>query len=185
MPPILISDAAALGPVVTVPAVTVPAVTLPVVTAPVVALPAAVHRGLGRAVCAAGAGSASVPQLRRFVRAWARWQGLSEGAGYTACLVVSELATNAVLHSGSRSVAVLVDLSPGGLRMVVRDRGRWLQRFEPRHSQADDAVRCGRGLGLVRALVDRCVVATGPDGTVVEVLVRLEQADLARCETGR
>ncbi|GAA3012923.1 hypothetical protein GCM10020229_25300 [Kitasatospora albolonga] len=170
MPPILITDAAALGPVVTVAPATGPAT---------------VHRALGRAVCAAGAGPASVPRLRGFVRTWARWQGLSEGTGYTACLIVSELATNAVLHSGSRSVAVLVDLGPGGLRMVVRDRGRWLQRFEPRHSQADDAVRCGRGLGLVRGLVDRCVVATGPDGTVVEVLVRLEPADLARCGTVR
>ncbi|GAA1245905.1 hypothetical protein GCM10009665_40940 [Kitasatospora nipponensis] len=126
------------------------------------------------AACATAADHASVPRLRHFVLSCARHLDLPASTCDTALLVVSELVTNAVLHSGSHSVAILVGIGPTHLLLSVRDCGCWRERPEPRRSTADDDIVCGRGLALVRALTDRCTIASGPAGTVVEARVRLD-----------
>ncbi|MEU8518818.1 ATP-binding protein [Streptomyces sp. NPDC048577] len=126
-----------------------------------------------RALCVAAASASSVRRMRHFVRYCVRRLGLPESTCDTACLVVSELVTNAVLHSGSRSVAVLVGIGPGHLLITVRDCGRWRERDGARRSTVDDDAPCGRGLELVRALTDRCTVTSGPGGTVAVARVRL------------
>ncbi|MHA4779093.1 ATP-binding protein [Streptomyces sp. MSC1_001] len=119
------------------------------------------------AACSAVTGDACVPALRHFVLHCARRLGLSQDLRDTACLVASELITNAVLHSGSHSVAVLVGIEGHQLSISVHDRGRWHTRTESRHSPADDGIVCGRGLDLVEALVDRLAITTSLTGTVV------------------
>ncbi|WP_052390320.1 ATP-binding protein [Streptomyces sp. NRRL B-24484] len=143
------------------------------------------HPMCSRAACATAAAEASVPQMRRFVLYCVRHLGLSENTCDTACLVVSELVTNAVLHSGSHSVAVLVAIGPEHLLISVRDCGCWRERPEARRSGADADAPCGRGLELVRALTDRCTVASGPTGTLVEACVRLPAARSAHPEEER
>ncbi len=73
-----------------------------------------------------------------------------------ALLVVSELATNAVLHSGSlpeEAVEVRADLVAAGLRIEVIDQGRSRSTPEPR--RADPLVPGGMGLHVVETLSRR------------------------------
>ncbi|WP_432066195.1 ATP-binding protein [Streptomyces sp. C10-9-1] len=125
------------------------------------------------AACDADARDSSVRRMRSFVSHAVRRLDLPEDVRDTARLVVSELVTNAVLHSGSHSVTVLVGMGPGRLLITVRDHGRWRDRGGTRHSAGDADASCGRGLDLVRALTERCTVVSGPDGTVVAAEVRL------------
>ncbi|MFJ5779790.1 ATP-binding protein [Streptomyces sp. NPDC093094] len=126
------------------------------------------------AACSAVTSTACVPALRHFVAHCVQRLGLSEDLRDTACLVASELVTNAVMHSGSHSVAVLVSLEKHGLIISVSDRGTWRTRTDRRHSPADEGAVCGRGLDLVRTLTDRLSIATGPTGTVVKSLLRVD-----------
>lgn len=102
---------------------------------------------------------ASVPTARHFVadgaRAWGR-DALVEDAA----LCVTELATNAVLHSGSHLLTVTLERTPGGLRLGVLDCGNVpaaavMPRSLP--GATDDALldleaATGRGLVLVALL---------------------------------
>jgi anti-sigma regulatory factor (Ser/Thr protein kinase) len=70
----------------------------------------------------------------------------------TAALLVSELATNAVRHSGARQFAVEVQFLPGGgLWVGVTDDG--IGYPTPRRPPVTD--EHGRGLQLVGTLADR------------------------------
>ncbi len=70
-----------------------------------------------------------------------------------ALLVVSELATNAVLHSGSlpeESLEVRAELVPEGLRIAVTDEGHSNSVPEPRRRNTTRPG--GMGLRVVEAL---------------------------------
>ncbi|MFF9145021.1 ATP-binding protein [Streptomyces sp. NPDC014861] len=126
------------------------------------------------AACSAVTSNACVPVLRRFVVHCVRRLGLSEDLRDAAGLVSSELITNAVLHSGSHSVAVLVSLEGHSLVITVRDEGGWRTRIEPRRSLADDDAPCGRGLSLVEMLTKCLSITTGPRGTVVKASLHVD-----------
>ncbi|MET9735446.1 ATP-binding protein [Streptomyces sp. NPDC006458] len=132
------------------------------------------HTAFAHAACSAATSNACVPALRHFVSHFVQRLGLSEDLRDAACLVASELITNAVLHSGSNSVTVLVGMEGHGLIISVRDRGSWRMRTDPRHSPADDDVVCGRGLDLVRTLTDHLSVSTGSTGTVVKAFLTID-----------
>lgn len=105
---------------------------------------------------------ASIATARRFVER-ATAPALSELSD-TACLVVSELATNAV-HHGTTDYVVGVETFADGVRITVGDRGEGVPvRRDP--GPAD--VR-GRGLRIVEALADSwgVVPATGTTGKSV------------------
>jgi anti-sigma regulatory factor (Ser/Thr protein kinase) len=74
-------------------------------------------------------------------------------------LLVSELVTNSVRHSGLRerdSVRLHVQVTPSTLRVEVADSG---EGFEPRRRDADRSRPGGWGLYLVEELADRWGVA--------------------------
>ncbi|GAA4837502.1 ATP-binding protein [Kitasatospora terrestris] len=129
--------------------------------------------------CAMAPSAACVPSMRHFVRSCVRRLRLAEEVCDTACLVVSELVTNAVLHSGSHSVTVMVHFGGSELVVAVRDDGHWLERTRPRANRADHSATCGRGLDLVRAVSDDCAVDAGPDGTLISALVRIDGSTTA------
>lgn len=96
---------------------------------------------------------ATAPALAR--RALAKLTAI-EAIRDDALLVVSELATNAVLHSGSlpeETVEVRADLVPAGLRIEVIDQGR--SRSTPAPREANPLVPGGMGLRVVEALARR------------------------------
>ncbi|MGW0663195.1 ATP-binding protein [Streptodolium elevatio] len=72
----------------------------------------------------------------------------------TLVLGASELVTNSVIHTGdcSSRIDVSLELRRNGLRLAVGDR----HGLMPRPVDADETAENGRGLQLVRALVDEC-----------------------------
>lgn len=93
------------------------------------------------------AATSSVPEARRFVRTTLRSWELEDQAD-AAALVVSELATNAVLHARTTfTVRLLLD-ADGRLRLEVTDGSK---RRPDRRSHSADAAT-GRGLAIVTEL---------------------------------
>ncbi|WP_431681387.1 ATP-binding protein [Kitasatospora sp. KL5] len=115
----------------------------------------------------------SVPQLRRTARALVRSRRLSPDVAEALSVIVTELATNVVLHSGSPDVSVLFEVCDTALTVRVRDTGRWRERPTPRCEPADVDAAFGRGLDLVDAFaVDTTVLRTA-GGTLVEAVIAL------------
>ncbi|WP_328296520.1 ATP-binding protein [Streptomyces sp. NBC_00435] len=112
----------------------------------------------------------SVSSLRRLVRREAKRWLLSGEAQDALQLVVSELAGNVVLHSGSPYVALLLRVEMGVLTVKIRDGGRWGGRSAV--VKREDGDCCGRGLTLVGAVVSRFAVVRTPGGT--EVVAELD-----------
>ncbi|WP_086738344.1 ATP-binding protein [Streptomyces glaucescens] len=115
----------------------------------------------------------AVPRLRWLARAVARGRRLSDAAEEALTVIVSELATNVILHSGSADLAVAFAADEATLTVTVHDRGRWRERPAPRCEAADMDADYGRGLALVDAYsVDTCVRRSA-EGTLVRAVVAL------------
>ncbi|MGW3632375.1 ATP-binding protein [Streptomyces sp. NPDC005122] len=114
---------------------------------------------------------ASVAQARHLTRARLAGWAMSDDTCDTAVLVVSELVTNAILHSASRRVVCELHDNDDLVRIAVRDEGR--APGEPHPSPRPDEEH-GRGLPLVAAVCR----AWGAQDTGPGLLV---WADLPRC----
>jgi GAF domain-containing protein/anti-sigma regulatory factor (Ser/Thr protein kinase) len=107
-------------------------------------------------------------QARRFLsEVLTRW-GVSEDVGEEAALPLSELVTNAVLHTGS-DVRMVVRLDASALRIEVHDASAVL----PNRRSHDVEAGTGRGLELVEALCERWGVQPTPEGKAVWFEVRV------------
>jgi anti-sigma regulatory factor (Ser/Thr protein kinase) len=136
--------------------------------------------GGGRpAVCVLPATVAAVPELRRFAADLAARWGLPPEVDDALALVVTELATNVVLHSGSPDITLLVSRSDGVLRVAVKDSGCWRPRPARRRAPEDADALFGRGLRLVGALTGGCHTFPGATGTCVVAELSLTQAVFA------
>lgn len=92
--------------------------------------------------------TASVGAARRFLSATlAQWD--ADDAAWTAAQVVSELATNAVIHAGT-AFTLRLELTATGLRVEVGDGSR----RTPRQRHYGLSATTGRGLALVASLAD-------------------------------
>ncbi|MFJ2391160.1 ATP-binding protein [Streptomyces sp. NPDC087843] len=115
---------------------------------------------------------ASVAQARQLTRSRLAGWALSDDTCDTAVLVVSELVTNAILHSASRRVVCELHDNDDLVRIAVRDEG--CAPGEPRPSAQRPDEERGRGLPLVAAMCR----AWGAQDTGPGLLV---WADLPRC----
>jgi anti-sigma regulatory factor (Ser/Thr protein kinase) len=97
----------------------------------------------------------SVPAVRRFVSD--SLAGVDESQREIVLLVVSELATNAVLHSGT-DFEVNVDTSGDDVRVEVSDAGPG----EPVMLEPPPEAPHGRGLQIVNGLASSWGVTPGP-----------------------
>lgn len=104
---------------------------------------------------------ASVARIRHFAADACRDAGAGAACD-TVALLVSEIATNALVH-GSGEVRVSVWASPGVVRVEVDDDGAGL----PVRRQADPDAEGGRGLALVEALSTGWGVQPGETGKTV------------------
>jgi anti-sigma regulatory factor (Ser/Thr protein kinase) len=122
------------------------------------------------AACVLPAIPASVPALRRHaLRTARRWEA-PEDTVEALALIVTELVTNAVRHSGSPEVTLLLCLAEGTLTVQVKDSGAWRPRTaRPRDRDGDcvSAACGGRGLLLVEAYAANCAVRASSGGTTV------------------
>jgi anti-anti-sigma factor len=111
-----------------------------------------------------------VATLRRTVRQWATRSGASDEEADDLVLAVGEAVTNVVEHaytSTAGQVEVEASIRQGLARIVVRDRGQW------RPSRPDEG---GRGLLLMRGLVENVDVVSGPGGTEIRLSRRVGRA---------
>ena len=105
-------------------------------------------------------------ELQRMRRVLRRWlHGIDAPAGPTQDLLVAcgEAATNAMQHAygaGIGSVDISAEHLDGSVEVTVSDSGRWRS-----HAEGEG----GRGIALIRGLMDRVDVETGSNGTVVKM----------------
>jgi len=111
---------------------------------------------------------AALAGIRLVLRRWLRAQGASDDELYDIVVACQEACANAVEHAyppGRRTFELEASCDDGRVRIAVRDAGTWRP---PRGSDR------GRGLVLMRGLMDSVDVANSEAGTVV-VLERLLQ----------
>jgi anti-sigma regulatory factor (Ser/Thr protein kinase) len=109
----------------------------------------------------------SSPELRRALRDFLECLRLDESRLHDVILAAGEATGNAIEHAykdGSGSVRLRAYVADRYLVVEVRDTGRW--RVE------GDSER-GRGLGIMRALVDRVSIESSRSGTNVRLEIAL------------
>lgn len=104
---------------------------------------------------------ASVGRARRLLRDYLAGTVL-EPCTDAVELVVSEVVTNAIVHTGGE-IEVAAAMGRSGLRVEVADAGPHL----PLVASYDEMASTGRGLHLVTELTDRWGVDARPDGKVI------------------
>ncbi|WP_206060666.1 ATP-binding protein [Nonomuraea basaltis] len=125
------------------------------------------------AVCAMRAERSAAARARLFTDAQlARWQ-LPKEVADAARLVVSELVTNAVLHSGASEVSVRLVRSASRILIEVLDDGTWR---DPAADSAD-LPENGWGLRLVQAHAVDCAVCPTQAGTIAWALLSSGRQD--------
>lgn len=117
--------------------------------------------------CAMPATPEAARALRRFARAVARRWRLAEHFDEALSVIVTELVTNVVLHSGSPWVSTVISLRGDALTVEVMDGGCWKHRVTRRQEPLDADVPCGRGLRLVDAYATRTMTHRMELGSVV------------------
>ena len=109
--------------------------------------------------------SSGLGSLRRELRGWLGQWLSGEDTMHDVLLAVSEAVSNAVEHGArgdvEKPVVVIATMSVDDVQITVRDHGVW----------RDPVVSSerGRGLGIMRALMDEVVVERHDDGTVVRL----------------
>jgi anti-sigma regulatory factor (Ser/Thr protein kinase) len=116
----------------------------------------------------------ALASMRAVMRRWLRHVGGDEQEIAEIVTACGEAATNAIEHSGTGGAPFEVSgrLEGDGVRLTVRDYGVW------RTPRTGDQ---GRGLSLMRALMDTVEVAPTPEGTTVRLERTLRDVD----STGR
>jgi anti-sigma regulatory factor (Ser/Thr protein kinase)/putative methionine-R-sulfoxide reductase with GAF domain len=104
---------------------------------------------------------ASLATIRHLLRRWLVSRGATDDEAYDIVVACQEACANAVEHAyDSHAAEFEVEAlhADGGVTLTVRDRGRW----RPPRGQ-----NRGRGIPMMRALVDTVDVRQTPDGTAV------------------
>jgi serine phosphatase RsbU (regulator of sigma subunit)/anti-sigma regulatory factor (Ser/Thr protein kinase) len=105
--------------------------------------------------------------MRRTIARWLRAAGASEDEQFDLTLSASEAAANAIEHAygGNESTfTVVCDQESDRITITVRDLGRWRTARPPGG---------GRGLPIMRELVDDVEISRGDEGTIVKLTKRL------------
>ena len=114
------------------------------------------------------ADSSLLRELRRRVRVWLAHRGLDEGAREAAVLALSEACNNAIEHGYRNApgpIRVQLDHRGDTLEIRVADDGSWRQPVK-------DSNR-GRGILIMRGLMDEAEIVRKPGGTEVVLEQRL------------
>lgn len=114
------------------------------------------------------ADAARLGSMRALLRRWLRHVGASDRDIAEVLSATGEAAANAIEHgseSPERPVEVSGERRDGGVDLVVRDTGSW------RPSRADGR---GRGLVMMRAMMDAVDVVPAPGGTTVTMRRHLD-----------
>jgi serine/threonine-protein kinase RsbW len=113
----------------------------------------------------------TVPAARALAEGTMRAAGVEPGVIDELMVAVSEACTNVVRHAGGDEYRIDVQVADDLCTIVVRDHGNGFDVPASPTMPAIDA-EGGRGLALMRALVDDLEVTTGPGGGAVVTMVR-------------
>jgi anti-sigma regulatory factor (Ser/Thr protein kinase) len=117
---------------------------------------------------------ASLASLRRTLAPWLRTAGAAEAEVYEILVACGEACANTVAHAHPAVVDAPFEVRAARrgdeIEVAVTDTGRW------RDSGREDA---GRGLDLMRELMDDVVIESGSAGTTVTMRRRLAAANPA------
>lgn len=130
---------------------------------------------LRRTAFTLAADEVSVSQARHRLLKHLRTWGIDQDSCDTAVLVVSELFTNAVVHTDTDTIECTVEATPDQLQIQVADRGTGHSIPSPQHTGSQD--EGGRGLTLVEAVSQGWGVRPAGDGDsqVVWATLRVAQ----------
>ena len=91
---------------------------------------------------------------------WLRQANVGDSVVADVTLATWEAAVNAVEYSKSATFQILGKIETGVVSVRVRDDGDWIERALPRPER-------GRGIGLMRGLMDQVQIEGGAGGTSV------------------
>ena len=128
----------------------------------------------------------SVPLARHVVRTAMERAGVAAACVDDVVLALSEACTNVLLHAGAGDeYDVRFQLENRRCRIRVVDVGHGFDSLATRREGAQPDAERGRGLALMRALVDQVRFTSRPeDGTVVTMEKELQFADPALLRGG-
>ena len=112
----------------------------------------------------------SLAQVRQLLRRWLRARGAADDEVFDITVACQEACTNAIEHAyapGPAGFEVEATFAAPRVRIAVRDRGRWRP---PRGENR------GRGLPLMRMLMESVEVDETPEGTQITMERALEAA---------
>jgi serine/threonine-protein kinase RsbW len=120
------------------------------------------------AYLALGALKSTVPAVRTRARVlWSAW-GLAPSLADDASLLLTEMISNALLHTGSETVHVFLRSDRSRLVIMVGDSS---PQMPVRADAPADEELFGRGLVIVDAIADRWGAYTVPTGKIVWALL--------------
>lgn len=106
-----------------------------------------------------------------------RYQGDREALAYHLNLVLTEALANAIKHAhranANKTVRVEIHIDPQHLCIKVHDQGQGFDLEALPEIPPDAPVECGRGLFLIRCLMDEVEYQCGVDGNVLVMKKRL------------
>ncbi len=116
--------------------------------------------------------SSQLAPVRRALRSWLARCELPPNAVQNVLVAVGEACANAIEHGHRHApgndvrlrVVALVDT----LRVTVADSGRW------KDPQPGGDTHRGRGMSLMRAMMQHVTVSPGPSGTTVDMQMRID-----------
>jgi anti-sigma regulatory factor (Ser/Thr protein kinase) len=115
-------------------------------------------------------------EVRRDVARWLRGAGAGGEEVELIQMACHEACSNAIEHAydfGEGAFAIEAALEDGKVVVEVSDHGHWVERSEGR------LPRRGRGLALMKALMDDVELSHGNGGTTVRMERRLEAQSVA------
>jgi serine/threonine-protein kinase RsbW len=116
-----------------------------------------------------------IPRARRHVARLAAAAGLSADDVERLTVAAHEIITNAIVHGGGRAI-VGVESDASRVTVTVADAGiPWVAAIPP--DRPDARQLNGRGLWLAEALCDEVIIAAGPEGTTVRLIMYVRPGD--------
>jgi serine/threonine-protein kinase RsbW len=117
----------------------------------------------------------SVPFVRHLLRATLQRLGIEDECVHDIEIALSEACTNVLRHAGTEDeYQVDVEVDDQRCRITVSDAGEGFELGDPRDESTPIPSEGGRGIQLMRALVDGLHFESDMPGTVVELTKTLE-----------
>jgi serine/threonine-protein kinase RsbW len=121
----------------------------------------------------------SVPVVRRVLNSSMRTLGVEEDCLTDIEIALTEACTNVLDHAAAGDeYEVVAGLDDSACVIEVLDRGRGFDAEKLGHAEADPSAEEGRGIQLIRALVDRVHFRSRPEtGMIVHLEKELQFTD--------